>query len=183
MPLKGSAQEEHGSYREVQELRREIKLALEHGQSWVMNGEMMAEFTKHNGRLESGSDEGSPAVGQITRGRVTAAVRETPSAAVGMARDIPTEQETHLREGASRNLEVTGPGGTALPAKVGAPRGQPDKPGKAGEWGAYPGGELGGGFDFSVSRHLAVDHTAAPSFSGLNREFNPRARHDRYHVR
>ena len=143
----------------------------------------MAEFTRNNGRSESGSAEGSAAVGQIPRGIVPAAVRETPAAAVGMARDIAAEHQTNLREGASPDLGVTGRGGTALPFEVGPPRGQPDQPGRTGEWGAYPGGELDGGFDLPLSRHLAFKHTPVPSFSGLKPEFNSWTRDARYYAK
>ena len=159
MSLKRLAQEECDSPGEVQELRREVKLALEHSQASTMNAvrDMMAEFTRNNDRSESGSAEGSAGVGQIPRGTVPTAVRETPAAAgaAGMARGIAAEQETYLREGASRNLGATGRGGTALPVEVGPPRGQPDQPERIGEWGAYPGGELSGGCDLPLSRHLA----------------------------
>ncbi|MEP4804727.1 MAG: hypothetical protein ABJZ69_09975, partial [Hyphomicrobiales bacterium] len=60
-----------------------------------------------------------------------------------------------------------------MPVEVGPPRGQPDQHGRTGGWGAYPGGELGGGFDLPLSRHLAFKHTPVPSFSGLKPEFNP----------
>ena len=117
-------------------------------------GGMVAEFTRSNGRSESGS----AAVVQISRGTEPTAVRENPSAvAVGMARDTAAEQETSLREGASRNLGATGHGGTASPVEVGPPRGQPDQPERTGEWGAFPGGELGGGFNLPPSRHLALN--------------------------
>ena len=130
----------------------------------------MAEFTRNNDRPESASAEGSAAVGQIQGGRVPTAVREASPAAVGKARNIAARRETIFREDAPRNL---GRGGTALPAEVGSTRSQPDQPVRAEEWGAYPGGELGGGFDLPLSRYLAFDHTAVPSFRGLKPEFNP----------
>ena len=106
MPSERSAPDEHDSTGEVQDLRREVKLTIEHNQVSVMNAmrDVMAEFTRNNGRSESGSDEGSAALGKNPRGIVPAAVRETPAAAVSMARDIAAEQETNLREGASPDL-------------------------------------------------------------------------------
>ena len=88
--------------------------------------DMMAEFTRSDGRSESGSAEGSAAVVQVPRGAVPTAVKETPAAAVGMARDIEAEQETNLREGASQKLGATGRGRSALRVEVGPPSGQPD---------------------------------------------------------
>ena len=98
-------------------LRRELKLAIEHSQASMMNAtrDMIAEFTRDNGRSESGSAEGSATIGQIPRGIVPTAVTGTPAAAVGMARDIGAVAETTLREGASPDLGATGRGGTALP--------------------------------------------------------------------
>ena len=112
MPSERSAHEEHNSPGEVQDMRHKVKLAIEHSQASTMNvmRDMMAEFTRNNGRSESGSAEGSAAVGQIPRGIAPAAVRETPAAAVGMARHIAAEQETNLREGASPDLGATGRG-------------------------------------------------------------------------
>ena len=40
---------------------------------------------------------------------------------------------------------MTGRRGAAVPVEVGPARGQPDQPRGAGEWGSYPGGELGVG--------------------------------------
>lgn len=73
----------------------------------------------------------------------------------------------------SQSLGSKGRGGTALLDEVGQPRGQPDQPGRAREWGAYPGGELGGGHDLLLSHHLVIEHTAVASFSGLKPEFDP----------
>ena len=133
---------EHDSPGEVQDLRREVKLAIEHGQASWMNAmrDMMVEFTRNNGRSEYGRAESSAAVGQMPRGIVPAAVRETPGSGVGMARDIAAEHQTNLREGASPDVGATGRGGTALPVEVGPPRSQPDQPRRTGEWGAYSGG-------------------------------------------
>ena len=91
-------------------------------------------------------------------------VRRTPDVAVGMTLGVAAEQETVLREGASRNLGSRRHGKTALPVQVDPRRGQPDQPGRTGEWGANPGGELSGGFDLY---YLACRSTAVPSLSGL----------------
>ena len=88
----------------------------------------MADFMRYNGRSYADSAEGSAAVGKIARGIVPATVRETPAAAVGMALYFAAEEETNRREGASPDLGATGRGRTALPVKVGPPRGQPDHP-------------------------------------------------------
>ena len=89
MPSERSAHVEHDSPGEVQDLRREVKLTIEHSQASMMNAmrDVMAELTRNNGRSESCSAEGSASVGQIPRGIVPAAVRKTP-AAVGMARNV-----------------------------------------------------------------------------------------------
>ena len=59
--------------------------------------DMMTEFTRNNSRSESGSAEGSAAVEQILRGTVLTTVRETPAAAVGMARDICSRRLAEFR--------------------------------------------------------------------------------------
>ena len=72
-----------------------------------------------------------------------------------------------MREDASRNSGVTGRRRAAVPVEVGPARGHPDQPRRAGEGDAYPDGELVGGYDLPLSRHLAFRHNAVPSFSGL----------------
>ena len=120
MPSERSANEEHDSPGEVQHLRHEVNLAIEHSQASMMNAKRgtMAEFTRNNGRSEAVSALGATAVGQIPRGAVLAALEETPAAAVGKARDIEAEQETRLREAASSDFGGTGSGGPALPVEV-----------------------------------------------------------------
>ena len=51
-----------------------------------------------------------------------------------------------MRGDASRNHGATGRREAAVPVEVGPARGQPDQPRRAGEWDAFPGGELGGSF-------------------------------------
>ena len=59
---------------------------------------------------------------------------------------------------------------------------QTSQPGRTGEWGTYPGGGLGGGFDLPLSRHSAFKHTAVPSLCGLKPKFNPWTREARYYA-
>ena len=66
---------------------------------------------------------------------------------------------------------MTGRRGVAVLVEVGPARGQPDQPRGAGEWGPYPGGELGVGYDMPLSRLLALKHTVVPQFSGKKPEF------------
>ena len=152
--------------------------------------EMMAELMRNNGPSESSSAEGSAAVRASPRGAEPTAVRgggakdnaadrgsqqgaETTAAARqifaagaatarGGARGCTTAaRETTLREHASRSVGVTGRRGAAVPVEVGPARGQPDQPRGAGEWGSYPGDELGVGYDMPLTR-LALKHTAVP---------------------
>ena len=68
---------------------------------------------------------------------------------------------------------MTGRREAAVPVEVGPARGQPDQPRGAGEWGSYPGSELGVGYDMPQSRLLALKHTAAPQFSGKSPNLLP----------
>ena len=133
--------------------------------------EMMAKFMSNNGRSESSSAEGSAAVAGSPPGAEPTAARETPAVAVagGVARgDTTAGSETTLREDASRTFGVAGRRGAAVPVEVGPATGQPDQQRRAGEWDSYVCGELGGGYDLLLSRHLASKPTA---FSGQNPEF------------
>ena len=79
-------------------------------------------------------------------------------------------RETSLREDASRNFRVAVRRGADVPVEVYSARGQPDQQRRARERDSYPGGELGGGYDPSLSRYLAFKHTSIPPFSGLKPE-------------
>ena len=173
MSLKGSAQEQNSTKDEMQQLRSELQLMMGEKQSSMMHAmrEMMAEFMRNNGRSESSSTEGSVAVGGSPRGAEPTAARETSAAvtaAGGVARGNTTAgRQATLRGDASRNFGATGRRGASVPVEVCLARGQPDQQRTAGEWNAYPDGELGGGYNVPLSRHLALKHTAVPSFSGL----------------
>lgn len=71
-------------------------------------------------------------------------------------------------------------GETALTFEADSPKGWPDMPRRAAEWGGYPGDELGGGSDPPLSMHLIFTNTAAPSFSELKPGFNHWTRDVRY---
>ena len=154
MSLKGSAQEQDSPKDDVHQLRSELQLMMEEKQASMMHAmrEMMAEFMRNNGRSES-----STAVGGSPRGAEPTAARETSAAAAaagGVARgDTPAGRETTSREDASSNFLVTERREAAVPVEVGPARGQPDQPRRAVEWDAYPGGELGGGYDLPLCRH------------------------------
>ena len=70
----------------------------------------------------------------------------------------------------------------AVPVEVGPARGQPDHSKGAGEWGSYPGGELGVGYDMLLPR-LALKHTAVPQFSEKNPALTAWTRDARYYAK
>ena len=171
----------------------------------------MADLMRNNGPSESSSAEGSAAVRASPQGAEPTAVRGNgaennaaergsqqeaePTAAArqiaaagaatagGGAQGYSTAaRETTFREEASRSVEVTGRRGAAVPVEVGPARGQADQPRGAGEWGLYPGGELGVGYDMPLPR-LALKHTAVPQFSGKKPEFTAWTRDDRYYAK
>ena len=77
---------------------------------------------------------------------------------------------------------MTGRWEAAVPVEVSPARGQPDQQGGAGEWGSYPGGELGVGYDMLLPR-LALKHTAVPQFSGNKPELTAWTRDARYYAK
>ena len=179
----GSAQDEQGLPKvELQQLSREFQLVVEQGQASMMLAmrEMMAEFMRNKGRSESSSAGSSAAGREGPRGAEPSAVRTSVAAVAG---DTAAERETTLRGEASRNLGATGRREAAVPVEVGPARGQPDQPRRAGEWDAFPGGELGGNFDMPISRHLAYKYNTAPVFSGLKPEFISWTKDARYYAK
>ena len=70
MSLQRSAQDKDSTKDEMHQLRSELQLMMEEKQASMMHAmrEMMTEFTRNNGRSESGSAEGSAAVGGSPRG-------------------------------------------------------------------------------------------------------------------
>ena len=128
---------------------------------------------RNSGRSDPRSAEGSAAVGGSPRRAEPTAARETSAAADagGLARgDATAGRETTLRKHASRNFGLKGRRGAAVVVEVDPARGQPDQQRRARERDSYPGGELGGGYDPSLSRYLAFKHTSIPPFSGLKPE-------------
>ena len=173
--------------------------------------EMLAELMRNNGPSESSSAEGSAAVRARPRGAEPTAVRRNgaedsaaergsqqgaePTAAArqisavgaatagGGARGYTTAaRQTTFREDASRSVRVTGRREAAVPVEVGPARGQPDQPRGAGEWGSYPGGELGVGYDIPLPR-FALKHTVVPQFSGKKPEFTAWTGDARYYAK
>ena len=142
----------------MHQLRSELQLMMEEKQASMMHvmREMITEFMRNNGRSESGSAEGSVAVGGGPRGAEPIAARETSAAAAasggGARGDTTAGRETTLREDAWHDFGVTGRRGAASCC-------QPDQQRRAGEWDTYPGDELGGGYDLPLSRHIAFKHT------------------------
>ena len=134
--------------------------------------EMMTELMGNNGPSKSSSAEGSAAVRGNPRGAEPTSVRETFAFAAGGGAlgDSTATIEAILRENDSRNFGLTGRRGAAVPVEVAPVRGQPYQQRGGGQWGAYPGGELGFGCDLSVSR-LALKHTVVPLFRGKKPEF------------
>ena len=99
MSLKGSAQEQYPTRDVNHELRSELELMMEERQASMVHAmrDMMAEFTRNNGRSESSRAEGSAAVGGSPRGAEPTGARETSVAAAagGVARgDTTAGRET-----------------------------------------------------------------------------------------
>ena len=141
---------------------------------------------RNSGRSEPRSAEGSAAVGGSPRRAEPTAARETSAAADagGLARgDATAGRETTLRKHASRNFGLKGRRGAAVVVEVDPARGQPDQQRRAGEWDTYPGGELGGGYDLPLSRHIAFKHTAVPLFNEQKPEFTAWTRDARYYAK
>ena len=136
-----------------------------------------------NGAEDSAAERGSQQGGEpnATARQISAAGAAT--AGGGTRGHTTAARETTFREDASRSVGVTERRGAAVPVEVGPARGQPDQPRGAGEWESYPGGELGVGCDMPLSRLLALEHTAAPQFSGKNPEFNAWTRDARYYAK
>ena len=136
-----------------------------------------------NGAEDSAAERGSELGAEPTNAarQISAAGAAT---AGGEARRYTTAaRETTFREDASRSVGVTGRREAAVPVEVGPARGHPNQPRGAGEWGSYPGGELGAGYDVPLSRLLARKHTAAPQFSGKRPEFTAWTRDARYYAK
>ena len=91
---------------------------------------MLVEVKRDNGRSESGSAEGSTAVGESPEGAGPTAVGQNPTGAGPTA-----VRETILRYGGLRNFGETGHGEAPVLVEVGPEKDQPDQPGRAGEMG------------------------------------------------
>ena len=194
--------QERDSSDEIQQLRNELQLVMEEGRASMMHfmREMMAELMRNNGPSESSSAEGSAAVRGSPRGAEPTALRGSPEGAEpsaatrqisaagaaatgGGARGYTTAaRETIIRAETSCSVGVTGRRGAAVPVEVGPVRGQPDQTRGTGDWGLYPGSELGIGYDMPLSR-LAFKHTAVPQFSGKKPEFIAWTRDARYYTK
>ena len=100
--MKGSVQKKDSTKDEMHQLRSELQMMMEKKQASMMHAmrEMVAEFIRNNGRSESGSAEGSAAVGGSTRGAEPTAARETSAAAAaaggGGQGDIRQQEERRL---------------------------------------------------------------------------------------
>lgn len=92
-PWKESAHTERDSSGEFQEVGCDVQLMMEQTHASMMN-------TMKSLMAECGGAEGSTAVRQTSSGNVSIAGRETPAAAVAMARDNTNGREASLREGA-----------------------------------------------------------------------------------
>lgn len=105
---------------------------------------MLVEVKRDNGRSESGSAEGSAAVGEIPQGAGPTSVGQSPAGAGPTA-----VRETIVRDGGLRKFGETGHGQVAVPVKVSPERDQLDQLGRAGEMGVY---FSGGGTEPGISR-------------------------------
>ena len=134
----------------------------------------------------NGAEDGAAERGSHQGAEPNAATRKLSAAgaptAGGGARGYTTAARETFREDASRSVGVTGRKGAAVPVEVGPARGQPDQPRGAGEWGSYPGGELGVGYDMPLPR-LALKQTAVPRFSGKKPNFTAWTRDARYYAK
>ena len=82
MSLKGSARVEHETS-EVQNLRTEVQLMIGDSQAFLLDAmrSMLVGFKRDNSRSESGSVEGSAAVGESPEGAGPTAVGQNPAGA------------------------------------------------------------------------------------------------------
>ena len=92
---------------------------------------MLAELMTDDGQLESRSAALSAAVGERAAEAERTAVGQSPAGAGPIA-----ARQTIFRDGGLREIIETGHREAAVPSEVGLGRGQPDKPGRAGEMGA-----------------------------------------------
>ena len=146
---------------DMEKLRIGVLQIIGESQAFLLDAmkSMLVEVKRDNGRSDSGTAEGSAAVGESPEGAGPTAVGQRP------ARAGPTAvRETILRDGGLRNFGETGHGEAAVPIAVGPERDQPNQSGRAGEMGVYPCGEFDGGFDLRAS-FLAYTHP--PTFSRL----------------
>ena len=135
---------------EVEKLRIEVKKIMGESQAFLLDAtrSMLVEVKRDNGRLESGTSEGSAAVWESPKEAEPTAGGQSP------AGEEPTAvRET--RDAGLRKFSQTGHGETAVPVEVGPMRGYPDQQRRAGEWDLYPGGERGGGYDLPLDIWLS----------------------------
>ena len=182
-----SSQERH-SADEFQQLRSELQPIVEEKQASMIQDmrEMMAELMRNSdpsvfssaegsATVRGSSTEDSAAVRGRPRGAEPTAARQTSAAAVAAAADAAgggargdtcttAARGAFLREDTSRKFGVTRRRRAAFSVEVDPTRGQPDQPRGAGEWGTYPSGELGIGYDMPSPR-LTLKHTAVPYVS------------------
>ena len=102
---------------------------------WDSMRSMLVEVKLDNSRSESGSAEGSAAVGESPRrGRTHCCRVESSRGRVYCC------TRDDFCDGGLRNFGETGHGEAVVPAEVGPERDQPDQPGRAGEMGVHPSG-------------------------------------------
>ena len=208
MSTNGSAHVGHDTS-DAEQLRREVQL-LRKSQASTMESirNMLVEFTRNDGRSESGNAEGGAAVAQSPRGAIPTNVRESSAVDGNAAADVgesargaistavrPTSEpagerlvpdtragrEAILRVDELRNLSTMGCGEAAVAVEIGPQRGQPNQPGRASERGAFSSGEFGGGFGSPSSRHNVFNNAVGPTFSGQKPDFNPWTKDARIH--
>ena len=104
MSSERSAHVEHHSSSHVQKLRRELKLALEHGQASMMYTmkSMTAELMRDNGLSAPGGAGGSVAVKESPAEVGTTAVEESPREAVPTA-EVRETTATAVEAGIGRS--------------------------------------------------------------------------------
>ena len=136
-----------------------------------------------NGADDSAAERGSQQGAEPTAAALQITAAGAATAGGGARGYVTAASETNFYEDASRSVGVAGRRGAAVPVEVGpATRGQSDQPGGAGEWGSYPAGELGIGYDMPLPR-LALKHNVVPQFSGEKPEFTAWTRDARYYPR
>lgn len=163
MSLKGSAHVEHEPS-DVQKRRIQVQQTIGASQAPLLDAtrKMLVEFNRDSQRSESGSSGGKATQWESPAGAGPTVGGQSP------ARAGPAAVRAILCDRGLRNVGYTGHEEADVLVGVGPERGQPDQPGKAGEIGVYPRGELDCRIGLNSSR-LTYKHPT--TFRGLRQLF------------